>query len=86
MRSVQQAQKKSIQMILEQQGLANCTLVQMPLDLNVKIKSNPDGNKGERSNSFAQLLGELQFIANATRLNITFAVNHLTTYTTNLSL
>lgn len=58
----------------------------MPLDLNVKILSNPDSNKGDHSNSFAQLLGELQFIAIATCPDITYAVNHLALYITNPSM
>jgi hypothetical protein len=69
------SQKKGIQKILQRQGLADASPVRMPLDLNVKIEQNPDGNEGNRSNSFAQLLGELQFIANAMQPDIAFAVN-----------
>jgi len=69
------SQKKSIQKILQRQGLADASPVRMPLNPNVKIEQNPDGNEGNRSNSFAQLLGELQFIANATQPDIAFAVN-----------
>ena len=50
------------------------------------IEPNPDGNQGDRSNSYARLLGELQFIANATRPDIAFAVNKLASYTANPSL
>ena len=39
-----------------------------------------------RSNSYARLLGELQFLANATRPDITYAVNRLAAYTVNPSL
>ena len=53
---------------------------------NIKLVLNPDGNKGNRSNSFARLLGELQFLANSTWLDITFAVNQLAAYTVNPSL
>ena len=35
-----------------------------PLDHNVQIELNPDGNQGSRSNSYARLLGELQWVAN----------------------
>jgi hypothetical protein len=80
------SQKQNIQKILEKQGLTNASPVQMPLDLNVKIGLNPDGNEGNRSNSYAQLLGELQFIANATRPDIAFAVNRLASYTANPSM
>ena len=55
----------------------------MPMDPKVKILPNPEGNEGSRSNYFAQLLGELQFLTNATQPDIAFAVNHLSSYTTN---
>ena len=57
-----------------------------PLDPNIKLEPNPDGNEGNRSNSFAHLLGELQFFANCTRPDIAFAVNRLASYTANPSL
>jgi len=47
---------------------------------------NPDGSEGNRSNSFARLLGELQFLANSTQPDIAFAVNQLAAYTANPSL
>src|ERR1700730_11718115 len=51
-----------------------------------KIEANPDGNQGDRSNSYARLLGELQFISNTTRPDIAFAVNRLAAYMANPSL
>jgi hypothetical protein len=83
------SQTKSIESILKKQGLANANPVKMPLDPNIKIVPNPDGNQGDhthRSNTFAQLLGELQYLATATRPDITFAVNRLASYTANSSL
>jgi hypothetical protein len=56
------------------------------MDPNVTLESNPDGDEGDRSNSYARLLGELQFLANATRPDIAFAVNRLASYTANPSL
>jgi hypothetical protein len=53
------------------------------MDPNVKILPNPEGNEGSRSNYFAQLLGELQFLANPTQPDIAFAVNCLASYTAN---
>jgi len=47
---------------------------------------NPEGNDGNHSNSFARLLGELQYIANATRPDISYMVNRLASYTANPSL
>jgi hypothetical protein len=58
----------------------------MPLDLHIKIIPNPDGNEGDRSNSYTQLLGELQYVTNSTRPNIAFAVTRLASYTANSSL
>jgi len=56
-----------------------------PLDHNVQIEPNPDGNQGSRSNSCV-LLRELQWVANVTQPDIAYAINKLTTYTTNPSL
>ena len=80
------SQKQSIKKILTRQGLDTMSPMLMPLDPNVKLVSNPDGNQGDRSNSFAQLLGELQYIANSTRPNIAFVVNRLVSYTANPSM
>jgi len=80
------SQKVYIESILEHEGLSEINSVAMPLDPNSKLEPNPDGNEGNRSNSFMRLLGELQFLANSTRPDISFAVNHLAAYTTNLSL
>jgi hypothetical protein len=71
------SQKKSIQHILEKQGLADANTVQMPLDPHIKIIPNPDENEGDRSNLYTQLLGELQYVVNLTCSNIAFAVNRL---------
>ena len=57
--------------------------VGMPLDPNVTLEPNLDGNVGDRSNSYAQLIGELQFIANATRPDIAHAISKLSAYTAN---
>jgi hypothetical protein len=46
----------------------------------------PDGNTGDRSNSYARLIGELQFIANATRPDIAYTISRLLSYTTNPTL
>ena len=80
------SQKQSIQKILERQGLANASPVQMPLNLNVKIVPNPEGNDGDCNNAFAQILGELQYIATATRPDIAYTVNRLASYTANPSM
>jgi len=58
----------------------------MPLEHNAKFKPNPDGNAGSRSNSYAQLMGKLQFIANAMRPDIAYMVSKLLSYTANPSM
>ena len=66
--------------------MARSNSVSTPLDHNVPLEPNPEGNAGDHSNSFARLLGELQHVANATRPDITYAVNRLASYTANPSL
>ena len=77
------SQKRSVESILMRQGLKEANPVSIPLDPKVKIEPNPEGNKGDKSNTYAQLLGELQFVANATCPDITYAINKLASYTTN---
>jgi len=79
-------QSKYIKSILKKEGLERANPVAMPLDPHTPLVPNLEGNIGDRSNSFARLLGELQFIVNATRPDIAYAVNRLALYTTNLSL
>jgi Reverse transcriptase (RNA-dependent DNA polymerase)/GAG-pre-integrase domain/Integrase core domain len=80
------SQEKRIEAILKREGMDECNPVSMPMDPNDKIKPNPDGNEGSKSNSYAKLLGELQFLTNATRPDIAYAVNKLSAYTANPSL
>lgn len=84
--SITISQKVYINSILECEGLSGINSVATPLDPNIKLEPNPNGNEGSRSNSFARLLGELQFLANSTYPDIAFAVNRLASYTANLSL
>jgi hypothetical protein len=60
--------------------------VAIPLDPNVPVELNPEEVEGNRSNPFAWLLGELQYLANPTRPDIAFAVNRLASYTANPSM
>ncbi len=73
--SIAISQHKYLENILEHEGMATANPVGTPLDPNVPLETNPEGNEGSRSNSFARLLGELQFLANATRPDIAYAVN-----------
>ena len=84
--SIKITQEKYIEAILVREHMECANPVATPLDPNVKIGPNPDGKDGNRSNSYAKLLGELQFLANATRPDIAHAVNRLAAYTANPSL
>jgi hypothetical protein len=75
-----------IDKILKKEGLEHSNPVMMPLNPNVKIEPNLDGNEGDCRNSYTRLLGELQFIANTTQPDIAFAVNRLASYMANPSL
>ncbi len=76
-------QKYNIKFILIRQGLEEANPVTTLLDPKIKLEPNPEGNKGDRSNAYAQLLEELQFISNATCPNITYTVNKLASYIAN---
>ena len=80
------SQKQYVRNILMHEGLEWANPVAMPMDPNIQLEVNPDENEGNRSNSYAKLLGELQFLTNATRPDIAYAVNRLAAYTANPSL
>lgn len=80
------SQKGYIDSVLRKQKMLHANPVAMLLDPNVKLSPNPKGNKGSKSNAYARLLRELQYIANATRPDITFAVNRLASSTANPTL
>ena len=84
--SITISQKLYIKSILEHEGLSEINSVGTPLDLNIKLRPNPDGNEGNWSHSFTRLLRELQYLANRTRPDIAFTVNRLAAYTANPSL
>jgi hypothetical protein len=84
--SITISQKQYIDNILKREGLEKANPVSMPMDPNIKLQLNADGNEGNRSNSYAKVLGELQFLVNATRPDIAFAINRLAAYTANPSL
>ena len=56
-------------------------LTAVPMDPNIKLAQNLDNNELNHSNSYAKLLGCLQFISNSTRPDISYAVNKLAAYT-----
>ena len=84
--SIMISSTRYIESILRKEGHEHCNSVSTPLNPNVQLVPNPNGEIGNHSNSFARLLGELQYVANATRPNISYAVNRLASYTANPSL
>jgi len=69
-----------LESILRKEGMDNTNAVGMPLDPNVMLEPNPDGDVGDWSNSYVRLIGELQFLANATRPDIAYAISWLSSY------
>jgi hypothetical protein len=79
-------QEKYIEAVLRKEGMEHANPVATPLDPHMPLKPNPEGNEGNRSNSYARTLGKLQYLVNTTRPDIAFVVNQLTLYTANPSL
>ena len=84
--SISISQQKHIENLLHKEKMLDVNSVAMPMDLNIKLVPNPDNNEINHSNSYAKVLGCLQFISNSTRPDISSAVNKLATYTANLGL
>src|SRR6202046_682889 len=80
------SQGKYVENLLRKENMAKANQVGIPLDPNVKIGPNLVYNEPNRSSSYAKLMGELQYLANATRPDISYAVNRLASYTANPSL
>src|SRR6266853_6323531 len=75
--SVTISQRWYLESVLQKEGMERANPVGMPLDPNIMLEPNPDGSQGDRSNSYARLIGELQFIANATRPDIVHTISKL---------
>jgi hypothetical protein len=80
------SQTKYIESILRNEGMSDANPVGMPMDPNVKLEPNPKANTLNHSNAYAKLLGELQYVANCPRPDISYTVNRLAAYTANPSL
>ena len=81
--SIMISQRQYLKSILQKEGMDCANPVRMPLDPNITLEPNLDGNAGDCSNSYAWLIGKLQFIVNATRPNIAHAISKLLAYTAN---
>jgi hypothetical protein len=66
--------------------MENCHPVKMPLDPNIVITRNPQGEDGDRWNAFTSLIGSLQYLSTAMWPDISYAINQLSAYTANPSL
>ena len=66
--------------------MSNASCVKTPLDLKNTLKPNSVSQQGDQSNVFTCLIGSLQYLSTATHPNITYAINHLSTYTANPSI
>jgi hypothetical protein len=66
-RSIMILQHHYLESILQKEGMDQANPISMPLEHNAKFELNPDGNIGNHSNSYARLMGKLQFIVNAMR-------------------
>ena len=75
-----------IESILKQEGMEHTNSVKTSLNLKQTIEPNPEGNKGNKSNPYARLIGSLQYLATATCPDIVFAVNRLSAFTANPSM
>jgi hypothetical protein len=83
--SITISQEKYIDHILHKENVERTNPVATPLD-NTIIEKNPDESDRDHSNPFAKLLGKLQYLANTTQPDISFAINRLESYTANPSL
>ena len=81
--SISISQQKYIENLLCKEDMLNVNPATMSMDPNIKLAPNPDNNELNHSNSYAKLMGCLQFISNSTRPDISYAVNKLATYTAN---
>jgi hypothetical protein len=79
-------QKQYIDTILRKEGMERANPVATPIDPRRPPLPNPDPGDNDRSNPYAQLLGELQYLANTTRPDIAFTINRLASYTANPSM
>ena len=75
--SISISQPKYIENLLCKEDMLDANPTAIPMDLNIKLAPNPDNNELNHSNSFARLLGCLQFISNSTRPDIKIGRAHV---------
>ena len=79
-------QRQYIENLLERHQMTLANPVTTPMDLNNTPKPSKDTATIDRSNPYVQLLGELQYLANTTRLDIAYMIHKLASYTANPTL
>ena len=84
--SISISQKQYIDSILRKQGLQHTNSVSTPMDHNHLPKPNPNHENTNQSNSYASLLGELQYLAVCTCPDIAYAVHKLASFMANPTL
>jgi hypothetical protein len=61
--SVTIKQTKYIEIILKNNGLEDAHPVKTPLDPSIRLVKNPEGTEGDQSNTYASLIGSLQYVS-----------------------
>ena len=79
-------QRQYIENLLERHHITCANPVTTSMDPNNNPEPSEDTAVIDWSNPYAQLLGELQYLANTTRLDIAYAVHKLASYTANPTL
>ena len=65
--SISISQQKYVENLLHKEDMLDASPAAIPMDPNTKLAPNLDNNELNHSNSYAKLLGCLQFISNSTR-------------------
>ena len=81
--SISISQQKYIENLLCKENMQDVNTAAVPMDPNIKLAPNLDNNELNCSNSYAKLLGCLQFISNSTWPDISYAINKVAAYTAN---
>lgn len=82
-RTIKLSQARYIDLILAKHGLQDCNKVGMPMDPKIVLEREDTDAKGDRSNSYASLVGSLMYLAVATRPDIAYAIQRLSSFAAN---
>ena len=73
--SITISQQRYLESILQKEWMDNANAMGMPLNPNIVLEPDLDGDVRDQRNLYARLIGELQFLANTTRPNIAYVIN-----------